>query len=324
MADSQGVRIGIDLGGTKIEGVALLGEGREFVRRRVATPAGDYDGTVRAVAELVSEISGLARGEAGSEAGSEASVGVAIPGTVSPATGLVKNANSTCLIGHAFDKDLAAAIGRPIRMANDANCFALSEAIDGAAAGFAVVFGVIVGTGTGGGVVINGEGVTGANAIAGEWGHNPLPWAHPDAQPLGGGVAEQPGPACYCGKFGCIETFLSGPGLERDYAAAGGGSKDAAAIARAAALGEPGARAAMDRYEDRMARALASVINVLDPDIVVLGGGLSNIEALYESVPARWSQYVFSDETSTLLAPARHGAASGVRGAARLWPLNAV
>ena len=319
MPAEPGVRIGIDLGGTKIEGVALTEDGREIVRRRVPTPAGDYGGTVRAVADLVAEIAG----NAGSEAGSGASVGVAIPGTVSPATGLVKNANSTCLIGHAFDKDLEAAIGRPIRMANDANCFALSEAADGAAAGFAVVFGVIIGTGTGGGVVVNGQGVTGPNAIAGEWGHNPLPWAHQDAPPRGGGVAEQPGPACYCGKFGCIETFLSGPGLERDYAAAGGETKDAAAIARAAAMREPRARAAMDRYEDRMARALASVINVLDPDIVVLGGGLSNIEGLYEGVRARWSRYVFSDETSTLLVPARHGGASGVRGAARLWPPNA-
>ncbi len=313
------VRIGIDLGGTKIEGVALTEDGRELVRRRVATPVGDYDGTVRAVAALVAEITV----ETEDEAGSEPSVGVAIPGTISPATGLIKNANSTCLIGHAFDEDLEAAIGRPIRMANDANCFALSEAADGAAAGLAVVFGVIVGTGTGGGVVVNGQGVTGPNAIAGEWGHNPLPWAQTDAPPHGGGVAEQPGPACYCGKFGCIETFLSGPGLERDYAAAGGETKDAAAIARAAEMREPRARAAMERYEDRMARALASVINLLDPDIVVLGGGLSNIEALYESVPARWNRYVFSDETSTRLVPAHHGSASGVRGAARLWPLNA-
>ncbi len=318
MPAEPGVRIGIDLGGTKIEGVALTRDGRESVRRRIPTPAGDYDGTVRAIAELVAQITS----ETGGAPKDAPSVGVAIPGTVSPATGLVKNANSTCLIGHAFDKDLEAAIGRPIRMANDANCFALSEATDGAAAGFAVVFGVIVGSGTGGGVVVNGQVVTGPNAIAGEWGHNPLPWAHPDAPPRGGGVAEQPGPACYCGKFGCIETYLSGPGLERDYAAAGGGLKDAAAIARAAATRDPRARTAMVRYEDRMARALASVINVLDPDIVVLGGGLSNIEALYEGVPARWSRYVFSDETSTLLVPARHGSASGVRGAARLWPPN--
>ncbi len=314
MTDSQGVRIGIDLGGTKIEGVALTESGREFVRRRVPTPAGDYDGTVRAIAELVAEIT--------RETGIEASVGVAIPGTISPTTGLVKNANSTCLIGHALDSDLETAIGRPIRMANDANCFALSEATDGAAAGFSVVFGVIVGTGTGGGIVVNGQVLTGPNAIAGEWGHNPLPWPRPDA-PQRGGVAEQPGPACYCGKFGCIETFLSGPALERDHAQACGEVKDATAIARAASMGEPLACATMDRYEDRMARALASVINVLDPGIVVLGGGLSKIEALYQNIPPRWGRYVFSDETSTQLVPARYGGASGVRGAARLWPLKA-
>lgn len=317
MTAESGVRIGIDLGGTKIEGVALTQDGREIVRRRVATPGGNYDRTVGAVADLAAAIADEATG-AGATAGP--GVGVAIPGTLSPATGLVKNANSTCLIGHALDKDLETAIGRPVRMANDANCFALSEAADGAAAGFGVVFGVIVGTGTGGGVVVNGQGITGPNAIAGEWGHNPLPWANPDMPPRGGGIAEHPGPACYCGKFGCIETFLSGPGLERDHAAAGGGTMDAAAIALAAAKGEPGARATLDRYQDRMARALASVINILDPDIVVLGGGLSNIDALYEGVPARWGKYIFSDETSTRLVAARHGSASGVRGAARLWP----
>lgn len=307
------MRIGIDLGGTKIEGVALTEDGQELVRRRVPTPAGDYDGTVRAVAELVAEIAGVA----GGEARDEPSVGVAIPGTVSPATGLVKNANSTCLIGHAFEKDLEAAIGRPIRMANDANCFALSEATDGAAAGFAVVFGVIVGTGTGGGVVVNGQGMTGPNAIAGEWGHNPLPWPRDE---------ERPGPTCYCGKQGCIETFLSGPGLARDYAAGEGSPASPPAspeeIETRAEAGEAAALAALDRYQDRLARGLAQVIDLLDPDVIVLGGGLSNLPRLYQSLPARLPAYVFSDRVDTELRPPRHGDSSGVRGAAWLWPMS--
>ena len=313
MAAESGVRIGIDLGGTKIEGVALSVEGQVAIRRRIATPAGDYAGTVRAVTELVA---GIDR-----ELGEAPPVGIAIPGTISPASGLVKNANSTHLIGHALDADLENAIGRPVRLANDANCFALSEAVDGAGVGFDVVFGVIIGTGTGGGLVVNRQIITGPNAIAGEWGHNPLPWPRTGPAAPGDGVPELPGPACYCGKAGCIETFLSGPGLARDYAAAGGPSMNADRIAKAAASGEAVAVATMERYENRMARALASVINVLDPGVIVLGGGLSNIERLYANVSAQWHRYVFSDETSTRLVRAQHGDASGVRGAAWLWPM---
>ena len=313
MATDSSVRIGVDLGGTKIEGVALLADGREAIRRRVPTPAGDYAATVRAIADLVAGI--------GRELDKEPPVGVGIPGAISPATGLVKNANSTSLIGHALDTDLERAVGRPVRLANDANCLALSEAIDGAGVGFDVVFGVIIGTGTGGGLVVKGRIITGANAIAGEWGHNPLPWPGADAGVQGGGIPELPGPDCYCGKAGCIETFLSGPGLARDYAAAGGPAASADRIAEAATSGAAAAAATMERYENRMARALASVINVLDPDVIVLGGGLSNIERLYTNVSAQWHRYVFSDETATSLVPAKHGDASGVRGAARLWPL---
>jgi fructokinase len=234
-------------------------------------------------------------------------VGVGMPGAISPATGLVKNANSTWLIGRRLEEDLARLLERPVRLANDANCFALSEAVDGAAVGARVVFGVIVGTGTGGGVVVDGRVLTGPNAIAGEWGHNPLPWPRAD---------EWPGPACYCGKTGCVETFLSGPGLARDYP--GGGLSPVEIVARAA-RGEAAAEAALLRYEDRMARALATVVNVLDPDVVVLGGGMSQVSRLYDSVPRRWGAYVFSDRVDTRLVPPRHGAASGVRGAAWLW-----
>ena len=297
------MRIGVDLGGTKIEAVALADDGRELARRRVATPAGDYAGTVRAVARLVEDFE--------SRLGLKGSVGVAIPGALSPATGMVKNANSVCLIGQPLDRDLAAALGRAVRIANDANCFALSEAVDGGAAGAAVVFGVIVGTGTGGGLVVDGRVIGGANAIAGEWGHNPLPW--PDD-------GERPGARCYCGQNGCIETFLSGPGLVRDHRSATGRELEPPEIVARAAAGEADARATLERYEGRMAKALASVINVLDPEVIVLGGGLSNIERLYEAVPARWGAWVFSDQVSTRLEKARHGDSSGVRGAAWLWP----
>jgi fructokinase len=297
------VRIGVDLGGTKIEAVALDDDGRELARRRVATPVGDYAGTVRAVARLVEDFE--------SRLGLEGSVGVAIPGALSPATGMVKNANSVCLIGQALDRDLAAALGRTVRIANDANCFALSEAVDGAAAGAAVAFGVIVGTGTGGGLVVDGRVIGGVNAIAGEWGHNPLPW--PDD-------GERPGARCYCGQNGCIETFLSGPGLARDHRSATGRKLEPPEIAARAAAGEADAGATLERYEGRMAKALASVINVLDPEVIVLGGGLSNIDRLYEAVPARWGAWVFSDQVSTRLEKARHGDSSGVRGAAWLWP----
>ena len=247
------------------------------------------------------------------ETGSRGTVGIGIPGTISPATGLIKNSNSTWLNGQAFADDLPRLLERPVRFANDANCFALSEATDGAAAGARAVFGVIVGTGTGGGVVIDGRVLTGANAIGGEWGHNPLPAARGD---------ECPGPACYCARRGCIETFLSGPGLARDHAEHGGAAITAEEIALRAAAGDPSAIATLARYEDRLARALGSVINLLDPDVIVLGGGLSNIDRLYERVPGLWSPYIFSDAVVTRLVPAKHGDSSGVRGAAWLWNIS--
>lgn len=299
------MRIGIDLGGTKIEGVGLGADGVELCRTRVPTPRGNYDATIDAIVALVRTIE-RTTGERGT-------VGVGMPGTISPATGRVKNANSTWLNGRALAEDLPRALNRPVRLANDANCFALSEAVDGAAAGAPVVFGVIVGTGTGGGIVVDGRTIVGANAIAGEWGHNALPLPRDD---------ERPGPPCYCGRFGCIETFLSGPGLERDYAASSGRMLPAVEIARESAAGDAAARAAVDRYVDRMARALASVINVLDPSVIVLGGGLCHIDELYASVPARWGGYIFSDRVDTRLVRAQHGDSSGVRGAAWLW--NAV
>lgn len=296
------IRIGIDLGGTKIEGLALAADGRELYRQRVAAPRGSYDATVQAIAELVAAIETRTR--------DQGTVGVGIPGAVSRATGLVKNANSTWLIGRPFAADLARALERPVRLANDANCFALSEATDGAGADAAVVFGVIVGTGTGGGLVVNGAVVVGVNAIGGEWGHNPLP--APDDE-------EQRGEACYCGRTGCIETFLSGPALSRDFAAHGGEPLAAIDIASRAEAGDPRAIAALERYERRFAKAIASVINVVDPDVIVVGGGLSRIRRLYERVPKLWSDYVFSDRVDTRLRPATHGDASGVRGAAWLW-----
>ena len=302
------MRIGIDLGGTKIEGLALGDDGRELDRRRITAPRGNYHDTVRAIVDLVAA---LERSAVATEtASADVRVGVGIPGAISPATGLIKNANSTWLIGHPLESDLADALARPVRLANDANCFALSEATDGAAAGAAVVFGVIIGTGTGGGLVINGRVVVGANAIAGEWGHNPLPAPEND---------ERPGPRCYCGRFGCIETFLSGPALARDYIAHGGDDLAAVDIAARAARGEARALGCLDRYERRFARAIASVLNVVDPDVVVVGGGLSNIARLYDRVPALWGEHVFSDRVATRLRPARHGDASGVRGAAWLW-----
>jgi len=296
------VRFGIDLGGTKIEALALAGDGREMHRRRVPAPRGDYDQTMRALLEVIAALE--------RDTGARGTVGIGIPGAVSPATGLIKNANSTWLIGRPFHDDLSRALGRPVRLANDANCFALSEATDGAAAGAAVVFGVIIGTGTGGGLVVNGRVLPGANAIAGEWGHNPLP--APDDE-------ERPGPECYCGRSGCIETFLSGPGLARDYIRHGGEDLTAVEVAARAADGEPRATACLDRYERRVARALASVINIVDPDVIVLGGGLSNLDRLYRRVPELWGAHVFSDRIDTALRRAKHGDASGVRGAAWLW-----
>jgi fructokinase len=295
------VRIGIDVGGTKIEAIALDDRGATVARRRVPAPRGDYDATLRAIAALLAAIE--------DEIGATGTVGIGMPGTLSPATGLVKNANSTWLNGRPLYDDLARIVQRPLRFANDANCLALSEAVDGAAAGASVVFAVIVGTGTGGGIAIDGRVVTGVNAIAGEWGHNPMPWPRPE---------EWPGPQCYCGRTGCIETFLSGPGLALEYASADV-SVDAAEIVRRAAAGEAHASACLDRYEERMARALASVINLMDPDVIVVGGGLSNIGRLFLNVPRLWSRYVFSDQVATQLVRAAHGDASGVRGAAWLW-----
>jgi fructokinase len=296
------MRVGIDLGGTKIEGIAIRGSD-EAARMRVETPRGDYAATIEAVAATVEALE--------QRAGSPASVGVGIPGTISSATGLVKNANSVWLIGKPLQSDLEQRLGREVRIANDANCFAVSEAADGAATGAAAVFGVIVGTGTGAGIVVNGQVLTGPNGIAGEWGHNPLPWPSDD---------ERPGPACYCGRRGCIETFLSGPGLQADYERQAGRSLTPAAIVQDAAGGEQAASDALARYAGRMARALASIINVLDPDVIVLGGGMSNISQLYVEVPRLWGPFVFSDTVATRLVRARHGDASGVRGAAWLWP----
>ncbi|WP_339832640.1 ROK family protein [uncultured Parvibaculum sp.] len=297
------MRIGIDLGGTKIEGLALDAAGRERARRRIAAPQGSYEATVAAIRDLVAALE--------AETGERGSVGLGIPGMVSPATGLVKNANSTWLIGHPLARDLEAALARPVRLANDADCFALSEATDGAGAGAASVFGVILGTGVGGGIVIGGRLHGGPNAIAGEWGHNPLPWMHPD---------EYPGTGCYCGKKGCIETWISGPAFARLYSEEEGEALTPPEIVAAAEAGSRPARLALRRYADRLARALAHLINILDPEIVVLGGGMSNTEALYDEVPARWGAYVFSDTVVTRLARNRHGDSSGVRGAAWLWP----
>ncbi len=297
------MRIGIDLGGTKIEGIAIDDEGNERQRLRVPTPRGDYFAILQAIASLVDAIE--------SAQGRRGTVGVGIPGAISPATGLVKNANSVELIGHPLDQDLSRRLGREVRVANDANCFALSEAVDGAAAGASIVFGVILGTGVGGGVVVNGRVLAGAHAIAGEWGHNPLPWPSDE---------ERPGPACYCGRSGCTETFLAGPSLARDHREHGGQDLTTAQIAAQAQAGESQALATMARYEDRMARALAVVINVLDPDVVVLGGGVSNVARLYREVPLLLPKYVFSDKVTTPIAKAKHGDSSGVRGAAWLWP----
>ncbi|HZB26207.1 MAG TPA: ROK family protein [Vicinamibacterales bacterium] len=296
------MRIGIDLGGTKIEGIALGANGRELLRMRVPSPQNSYERTLDAIASVVNDIE--------SRLGLIGSVGVGIPGTVSPATGLVKNSNSTWMNGQPLAEDLPRLLQRPLRFANDANCFALSEATDGAGAGARVVFGVILGTGTGGGIVADGKVLTGPNAIAGEWGHNPMPAPKDD---------EWPGPRCYCGRTGCIELFLSGPGLARDYASEGGGQAAAVEIAQRAAGGDAIAAHCLARYEDRLARALSGVINILDPDVIVLGGGMSNVERFLTRVPAIWRAHVFSDAVATRLVRAVHGDSSGVRGAAWLW-----
>jgi len=295
-------RIGIDLGGTKIEGAAVDILGSVPVRRRVDTPTGDYHATVASVIGVIDAIQ--------KEIGGIAPVGIGIPGTVSPGTGLVKNANSTWLIGRPLQRDLDAALGRPTRLANDANCFVLSEATDGAGAGLGTVFGVILGTGVGGGITVGGRILVGANAIAGEWGHNPLPWPAP---------GEIGGPPCYCGRTGCLETYLSGPAIAVDHHRHTKRRLSAPEIAAAAGSGDAECGATLRRYMDRLARGLASVINLLDPDAIVLGGGLSAITALYDRVPGIWSGYVFSDQVATRLLPPVHGDSSGVRGAARLW-----
>jgi len=299
------MRYGIDLGGTKIEIAALADDGTFVLRRRVPSPQGDYKATIEAIASLVAAVD--------AELGLRANIGIGIPGTVSPATGLVKNANSTWLIGHPLDRDLAARLARKVTVANDADCFVLSEASDGAAAGAASVFGVILGTGVGGGLVYGGRPVRGVNAIAGEWGHNTLP----DMQILDG-LDERPGPLCYCGRRGCIETFLSGPSLARDHREHTGQDLDAKAIAAGHAAGDAGAGASLRRYADRLARSLGTIINLFDPEAIVLGGGLSNIDELYTAVPARWGRYVFSDTVATRLVRNKHGDSSGVRGAAWL------
>lgn len=299
----SGFRIGIDLGGTKTEAVALSPSGDVVAQERVPTVKGDYTATISTISGLVNRAEALI--------GQSCTVGIGIPGAASRDTGLVKNANSTWLIGKPFQKDLEEALDRPVRLQNDANCFAVSEAIDGAGKDAEIVFGVILGTGVGAGIAIRGECLGGRNSIAGEWGHNPLPSPLDD---------ERPGPLCYCGRHGCIETFLSGPALERQYAEAGDKEIAAREIEALAANGDPLANASLKTYEERLARSLAHVINILDPDIIVLGGGLSNIHRLYDTVPALWGPHVFSDSVKTRLSPPRHGDSSGVRGAAWLWP----
>lgn len=302
-------RVGIDLGGTKIEAALMDATGALLERRRVPTPRGDYAGTLTAIAGLVGDLE--------REAGAPVRVGVAMPGAISPHTARVQNSNSTVLNGMPLDTDLAARLDRPVRFANDADCFALSEAVDGAAAGAETVFGVILGTGVGGGIVVRRQLLAGPNAIAGEWGHNPLPWPTDD---------ERPGPACYCGREGCIETFLSGPALVADYQRCAAPSApalaDVEALLDAANTGNRGALAAIERHTERLARALATVINLLDPEVIVLGGGLSNMASLYSHVPTLWTRWVFAPAVRTRLIPPRHGDSSGVRGAAWLWPAN--
>ena len=297
-------RLGLDLGGTKIEIVALDGDGGERLRCRVPTPQGDYEGTVATVVALVADAE-----TALDVAPGGCAVGIGTPGSPSRATGLMRNCNSVWLNGRPLAADLARRLRRPVAIANDANCFALSEAIDGAARGAASVFGVILGTGVGGGLVIRGRVHEGRNGIAGEWGHNPLPWPAP---------AELPGPACYCGRQGCIETFLSGPGLAADHARATGEILAPARLVALSTIGDAGGEATLDRYEERLARALAHVINILDPEVIVLGGGLSNLDRLYDRVPRLWRPWVFSDRVDTALVRNAHGDSSGVRGAAWL------
>ncbi len=297
------LRLGVDLGGTKIEIIALARGGRELLRRRVATPREAYGAILQCVADLIRETE--------QELGERGSVGIGTPGSISRATGLLRGSNSICLNARPIKADLEALLGREVRISNDANCFALSEASDGAGRGADTVFGVILGTGVGGGIVVRGKVLVGANAIAGEWGHNPLPWPTDE---------ERPGADCFCGHTGCIETFLSGPGLERDHFSVTRERLASADIEARATNGEVGCERTMRRYEQRLARALAQVINILDPDTIVLGGGMSNMQRLYAAVPALWAAWVFSDRVDTSLVRNAHGDSSGVRGAAWLWP----
>jgi len=301
MNESQ-IALGIDLGGTKIEIIAIDPNGNELIRRRVATPQGDYRATLASIGELVNGVE--------NQLGVRGSIGIGTPGALSLMTGRLKNSNSICLNDQPLKHDLEALLQREIRIANDANCFALSEAMDGAAVGGKIVFGVILGTGVGGGVVIDRQVLTGANAIAGEWGHNPLPLPQSCDLPL---------PACYCGRMGCIETYLSGPGAARDYLATTGETLDPPAIFAKANENDQQCQATLQRYEERLARALAQIINILDPDVIVLGGGMSNIGRIYDNVPSLWVRYVFSDQVTTKLVRNLHGDSSGVRGAAWLW-----
>jgi fructokinase len=312
LAADPGVRIGIDLGGTKIAGVALGAAGQTLAESRTGSPQGNYDATIAAIAQVVSELERNAASEG------RATVGIGMPGSLSPKTKLIQGANSTWLNGRPFDRDLAIRLGRPVRIANDANCFALSEATDGAAAGAASVFGVIIGTGCGGGIVVNGRVLEGARGIAGEWGHNPLPWAnatgHADEH-----SGEHPGPICWCGRTGCLETWVSGTGMAADHKRVTGETLTAERIGAHARVGDPGAQATIGRHARRLARGLTHVVNLFDPDVIVLGGGLSNLAHLYEVLPGLMSPWVFSDTPDVVIRPPKWGDASGVRGAAWLW-----
>lgn len=326
------MRIGIDLGGTKTEIICLdRNNGKELYRHRVPTTKGSYDAAITTMAALVRQAEDVLQ--------QIGTVGVGIPGAVSRETGLIKNANSTWLIGKPLKTDLATALGRPVRMENDANCFAVSEAVDGAGTGKAVVFAVIIGTGCGAGIAVNGQALDGINGIGGEWGHNPLPYPSvhstipaPDFEQAPGvtdtlynyftatpDLAEYPGPLCYCGRRGCLETWISGTGFKNDYRRVTKTELSTHDIIAAAKNGEEKAMAALDRYSDRVARGLAGVINILDPDVIILGGGMSNVDSLYKTIPDQWEKYIFSDTVKTTLHPARHGDSSGVRGAAWLW-----
>lgn len=302
------MRIGIDVGGTKIEAIAIGPGGKTLFRERVSTPAGDYTRTIKSVASLIRKIE--------NHIGRTGTIGIGIPGAISPETGLVKNANSTCLIGKRLDADLREALGRDIRVANDADCFALSEATDGAGADYSSVFGVILGTGVGGGLVIDGALVQGPNAISGEWGHNRLPAPCPADRDDDAGAP----PTCYCGQTGCIESYLSGPALSRRHFDLTGKTRSPEEISSAAEAGDTGAKQTLVRYESDLARGLAVVVNIVDPAVIVLGGGLSNLTRLYANIPRLLERHVFSDTVRTALLPPKHGDSSGVRGAAWLWP----